>query len=82
MRHARASPGRSLSCIATGPPAAQVVGPITAESPRPTAALRRPVDGFFERKAIKGQKAKPPYAIAMKDGSRSGSADCGKTGKT
>jgi putative SOS response-associated peptidase YedK len=34
--------------------------------------LRRcivPVDGFFEWKAIKGQKAKQPYAIAMKDGS-------------
>jgi hypothetical protein len=33
--------------------------------------LRRcivPVDGFFEWKAIKGQKAKQPYAIAMKDG--------------
>jgi putative SOS response-associated peptidase YedK len=32
--------------------------------------LRRcivPVDGFFEWKAIKGQKAKQPYAIAMKD---------------
>ena len=29
-----------------------------------------PVDGFFERKeAIKRQKAKQPYAIAMKDGS-------------
>lgn len=27
-----------------------------------------PVDGFFEWKAIKGQKAKRPYAIAMKDG--------------
>jgi putative SOS response-associated peptidase YedK len=27
------------------------------------------VDGFFEWKAIKGQKAKQPYAIAMKDGS-------------
>jgi hypothetical protein len=26
------------------------------------------VDGFFEWKAIKGQKAKQPYAIAMKDG--------------
>ena len=25
-----------------------------------------PVDGFFEWKAIKGQKAKQPYAIAMK----------------
>jgi putative SOS response-associated peptidase YedK len=32
--------------------------------------LRRcivPVDGFFEWKAIKGQKSKQPYAIAMKD---------------
>ena len=28
-----------------------------------------PVDGFFEWRAIKGQKAKQPYAIAMKDGS-------------
>jgi putative SOS response-associated peptidase YedK len=27
------------------------------------------VDGFFEWKAIKGQRAKQPYAIAMKDGS-------------
>jgi putative SOS response-associated peptidase YedK len=27
-----------------------------------------PVDGFFEWKAIKGQKAKRPYAIAIKDG--------------
>jgi putative SOS response-associated peptidase YedK len=27
-----------------------------------------PVDGFFEWKAIKGHKAKQPYAIAMKDG--------------
>jgi putative SOS response-associated peptidase YedK len=27
-----------------------------------------PVDGFFEWKAIKGQKAKRPYAIAMKSG--------------
>jgi putative SOS response-associated peptidase YedK len=26
------------------------------------------VDGFFEWKAIKGQRAKQPYAIAMKDG--------------
>jgi putative SOS response-associated peptidase YedK len=33
--------------------------------------LRRyivPVDGFFEWKAIKGQKGKQPYAIATKDG--------------
>jgi SOS response associated peptidase (SRAP) len=27
-----------------------------------------PVDGFYEWKAIKGQRAKQPYAIAMKDG--------------
>ena len=27
-----------------------------------------PIDGFFEWKAIKGQKAKQPNAIAMKDG--------------
>jgi putative SOS response-associated peptidase YedK len=28
-----------------------------------------PVDGFFEWKAIKGQRAKQPYAIAMKNSS-------------
>jgi putative SOS response-associated peptidase YedK len=28
-----------------------------------------PVDGFFEWKAIKGQKTKQPFAIAVKDGS-------------
>jgi putative SOS response-associated peptidase YedK len=33
-----------------------------------------PVDGFFEWKAIKRQKAKQPYAIAMKDGSPFGRA--------
>src|SRR5260370_11057368 len=33
-----------------------------------------PVDGFFEWNAIKGQKAKQPYAIAMKDGSPFGIA--------
>ena len=27
-----------------------------------------PVDGFFEWRAIKGRRAKQPYAIAMKDG--------------
>ena len=32
------------------------------------------VDGFFEWKAIKGQKAKQPYAIAMKDGTPFGLA--------
>ena len=26
-----------------------------------------PVDGFYEWRAIKGQRAKQPYAIAMKD---------------
>jgi len=33
-----------------------------------------PVDGFFEWKAIKGQKVKQPYAIAMKDGAPFGLA--------
>jgi putative SOS response-associated peptidase YedK len=32
------------------------------------------VDGFYEWKAIKGQRAKQPYAIAMKDGSPFGIA--------
>src|SRR5262249_56914321 len=39
--------------------------------------LRRcilPVNGFYEWKAIKGQRAKQPYAIAMKDGSPFGIA--------
>jgi putative SOS response-associated peptidase YedK len=39
--------------------------------------LRRcilPVNGFFEWKAIKGQRAKQPYAIAMKDGAPFGIA--------
>jgi putative SOS response-associated peptidase YedK len=39
---------------------------------RDAYCLRRcilPVDGFYEWKAIKGQRAKQPYAIAMKDGS-------------
>src|SRR5436190_22452698 len=40
-----------------------------------------PVDGFFEWKAIKGQKAKQPYAIAM-TASRSASAASGRTGRT
>jgi putative SOS response-associated peptidase YedK len=35
---------------------------------------RRIVDGFFEWKAIKGQRAKQPYAIAMKDGAPFGLA--------
>jgi putative SOS response-associated peptidase YedK len=33
-----------------------------------------PVDGFFEWKAIKGEKAKQPFAIAMKDGAPFGIA--------
>jgi putative SOS response-associated peptidase YedK len=33
-----------------------------------------PVDGFFEWKATKGQRAKQPYAIAMKNGSPFGIA--------
>jgi putative SOS response-associated peptidase YedK len=33
-----------------------------------------PVDGFFEWKAIKGQRAKQPYAIAMRDGAPFGIA--------
>src|SRR5262249_59349386 len=39
--------------------------------------LRRcilPVDGFFEWRAIRGARAKQPYAIAMKDGSPFGLA--------
>jgi hypothetical protein len=36
-----------------------------------------PVDGFFEWKAIKGQKAKQPYAIAMRDGAPLGVASAG-----
>ena len=41
-----------------------------------------PVDGFFEWKAIRGQKAKQPYASAMKDGRRSGSADFWRAGRS
>ena len=33
-----------------------------------------PVDGFFEWRAIKGQRAKQPHAIAMKDGAPFGIA--------
>jgi putative SOS response-associated peptidase YedK len=33
-----------------------------------------PLDGFFEWRAIKGARAKQPYAIAMKDGSPFGLA--------
>ena len=60
--------------------------PYWCSDPKPVAALptfrdayrkRRcivPVDGFYEWKAIKGQKAKQPYAIAMKDGTPFGIA--------
>ena len=44
---------------------------------REAYALRRcvvPVDGFFDWRAIKGARAKQPYAIAMKDGSSFGLA--------
>jgi SOS response associated peptidase (SRAP) len=40
-----------------------------------------PVDGFFEWKAIKGQKAKQPYAIAMQYGTPFCQA-CGRTGRS
>ncbi len=36
--------------------------------PDPRRRCIMPVDGFFEWKAIKGQRAKQPYAIAMKYG--------------
>ena len=57
------------------------------QSPEDGRAYRRrrcilPVDGFFEWKAIKGQKAKQPYAIAKKDGQPFGSGAFGRTGKT
>jgi hypothetical protein len=45
-----------------------------AELPRGVSEAPLPIDGFFEWKAIKGQKAKQPYAIAMKDGSPFGIA--------
>jgi putative SOS response-associated peptidase YedK len=38
-----------------------------------------PVDGFYEWEAIKGQRAKQPYAIAMKD--RLAIRDCGRMGE-
>jgi putative SOS response-associated peptidase YedK len=44
---------------------------------REAYALRRcivPIDGFFEWRAIRGARAKQPYAIAMKDGSPFGLA--------
>ncbi len=44
-------------------------------------SLHRTVDGFFEKKAIKGQKTKQPYAIAMKDGAPFGIAGIGENWK-
>ena len=41
-----------------------------------------PVDGFFEWRAIRGARAKQPYAIAMKDGSPLAWQDYGRTGRT
>jgi hypothetical protein len=41
-----------------------------------------PADGFFEWRAIKVQKAKQPYAIAIRDGKPFGSAVSGRTGGT
>jgi putative SOS response-associated peptidase YedK len=40
-----------------------------------------PIDGFFEWKAVKGEKIKQPFAIAMKDGSPFGLAPFGRTGR-
>ena len=37
---------------------------------------------FLESKAIKGQKAKQPYAIARRRPARSASVGCGNIGKT
>jgi putative SOS response-associated peptidase YedK len=42
--------------------------------PLPSGAAIVPVDGFFEWRAIKGARAKQPYAIAMKNGSPFGLA--------
>jgi putative SOS response-associated peptidase YedK len=41
-----------------------------------------PVDGFFESKAIRGQNAKQPYAIAMKDSKPFGIGGFGRTGRS
>jgi putative SOS response-associated peptidase YedK len=68
----------SYSALVQGPKGGRK--PINAKSEtvpnlptfRDAYRLRRcivPVDGFFEWRAIKGQKVKQPYAIAMKDGS-------------
>jgi putative SOS response-associated peptidase YedK len=50
-------------------------GKVIPPEPRPffadAYAKRRcimPIDGFFEWKAVKGEKVKQPFAIAMKDG--------------
>jgi hypothetical protein len=60
------TPRRARSCLSSG------ANDVSLDPLRwgLISRLRRcivPVDGFFEWKAIKGQKAKQPYAIAMKD---------------
>jgi putative SOS response-associated peptidase YedK len=55
-------------------PGARRCGTCPRSATRPIASLHRPVNGFFEWRAIKGQKAKRPYAIAMGDGSPFGIA--------
>jgi putative SOS response-associated peptidase YedK len=73
-------------------PSGSVIKPINAKAEtisrlpmfRDAYARRRcivPVDGFFEWKAIKGQRAKQPFAIAMKDGSPFGIAGLWKNWK-
>jgi putative SOS response-associated peptidase YedK len=52
---------------------------------RDAYALRRcivPIDGFFEWRAIRGARAKQPYAIAMKDGSPFGLAGTWRESRT
>jgi putative SOS response-associated peptidase YedK len=46
--------------------------PVAGDDERRRCIL--PIDGFFEWKAITGQKARQPFAIAMKDGSSFGIA--------
>jgi hypothetical protein len=50
------------------------LGPHPVLVQRSKGGGRKPIDGFFEWKAIKGEKAKQPYAIAMKDGAPFGIA--------
>jgi hypothetical protein len=61
-------PPRATSCRNTGRDHLGTLGRL----PRNPHTL--PVDGFYEWEAIKWQRAKQPYAIAMKDGSPFGIA--------